>query len=129
MSGLTDDAAGAIGRQAANLDPNPYHRRAQDYADLIADVLREAAEADERWAPKLRALKADDDLTVSDKDWADATQAARASRCPMPGSWTSRRDMYGTRKPTAMSFQTSVVSATAGTAGLSPAIRVSAPTR
>ncbi|MFG3002422.1 alpha/beta hydrolase [Streptomyces calvus] len=73
VSGLTDDAAGAIGRQAANLDPNPYHRRAQDYADLIADALREATEADERWAPKLRALKADDDLTVSDKDWADAS--------------------------------------------------------
>ncbi|MFJ5798834.1 alpha/beta hydrolase [Streptomyces decoyicus] len=29
-------------------------------------------EADEKWAPKLRKLKADDDLTVSAADWVDA---------------------------------------------------------
>ncbi|WP_307027068.1 alpha/beta hydrolase [Streptomyces canus] len=69
---LTDSTATAIGRQAANFDPNPNHRLAQDYADQIAAALKEATETDEKWAPKLRALKADDDLTVSDKDWADA---------------------------------------------------------
>ncbi|QFZ74826.1 hypothetical protein GFH48_17485 [Streptomyces fagopyri] len=73
VSGLTDGTASAVGRQAANFDPNPNHRLAQDYADQIAGALREATEADEKWAPKLRALKADDDLTVSDKDWADAS--------------------------------------------------------
>ena len=73
VSGLTDGTASAIGRQAANFDPNPHHRLAQDYADQIAGALKEATEADEKWAPKLRALKADDDLTVSDKDWADAS--------------------------------------------------------
>ena len=73
VSGLTDDTASAIGRQAANFDPNPHHRLAQDYADQIAGALKEATEADDKWAPKLRALKADDDLTVSDKDWADAS--------------------------------------------------------
>lgn len=73
VSGLTDDTASAVGRQAANFDPNPNHRLAQDYADQIAAALKEATEADEKWAPKLRALKADDDLTVSDKDWADAS--------------------------------------------------------
>jgi hypothetical protein len=73
VSGLTDGTAAAIGRQAANVDPNPNHRLAQDYADQIAAALKEATEADEKWAPKLRALKADDDLTVSDKDWADAS--------------------------------------------------------
>ncbi|MFC5202330.1 alpha/beta hydrolase [Streptomyces kaempferi] len=73
VSGLTDDTASAVGRQSANFDPNPNHRLAQDYADLIAAALKEATEADEKWAPKLRALKADDDLTVSDKDWADAS--------------------------------------------------------
>ncbi|WP_405843179.1 alpha/beta hydrolase [Streptomyces sp. NBC_01518] len=73
VSGLTDGTASAVGRQAANFDPNPHHRLAQDYADQIAGALKEATEADEKWAPKLRALKADDDLTVSDKDWADAS--------------------------------------------------------
>jgi pimeloyl-ACP methyl ester carboxylesterase len=73
VSGLTDGTAAAVGRQAANVDPNPHHRLAQDYADQIAAALKEATEADEKWAPKLRALKADDDLTVSDSDWADAS--------------------------------------------------------
>ncbi len=71
VGGLTDSTASAVGRQAANFDPNPHHRLAQDCADLIATALKEATEADEKWAPKLRALKADDDLTVSDSDWAD----------------------------------------------------------
>ncbi|GGS26059.1 hypothetical protein GCM10010269_75830 [Streptomyces humidus] len=73
VSGLTDGTAAAIGRQSANFDPNPNHRLAQDYADQIAAALKEATEADEKWAPKLRALKADDDLTVSDEDWADTS--------------------------------------------------------
>lgn len=67
------DLAGAIGRQAANVDPNPNHRLALDCADLIAAALKQATEADTKWAPKLRALKADDDLTVSDRDWSDAS--------------------------------------------------------
>ncbi|WP_406007272.1 alpha/beta hydrolase [Streptomyces sp. NBC_00637] len=73
VTGLTDGTAAAIGRQSADFDPNPNHRLAQDYADQIAAALKEATEADEKWAPKLRALKADDDLTVSDGDWADAS--------------------------------------------------------
>ncbi|KND30880.1 alpha/beta hydrolase [Streptomyces acidiscabies] len=71
--GFLDPTAAAIGRSAANFDPNPHHRAAQDCADLIAAALQEATEADTKWAPKLRALKADDDLTVSDSDWADAS--------------------------------------------------------
>ncbi|HEY8987124.1 MAG TPA: alpha/beta hydrolase [Streptomyces sp.] len=71
-SGFLDPTAAAIGRSAAGFDPNPHHRAAQDCADLIATALAEATEADTKWAPKLRALKADDDLTVSDADMADA---------------------------------------------------------
>ncbi|MFD3560867.1 alpha/beta hydrolase [Streptomyces sp. NPDC058686] len=71
-TGLTDASAQGMGRQAANFDPNPHHRVAQECADRIAEALKEATEADEKWAPKLKALKADDDLTVSDRDWADA---------------------------------------------------------
>ncbi|MFF2380165.1 alpha/beta hydrolase [Streptomyces sp. NPDC058108] len=73
VGGLTDSTAAALGRQSATFDPNPHHRLAQDYADQIAAALKAATEADEKWAPKLRALKADDDLTVSDRDWADAS--------------------------------------------------------
>ncbi|MFC8103543.1 alpha/beta hydrolase [Streptomyces sp. NPDC057363] len=74
VSGLTDGTASAVGRQAANFDPNPNHRLAQDCADLIATALKEATEADEKWAPKLRALKADDDLIVSGSDWVDVKE-------------------------------------------------------
>ncbi|MGW1808301.1 alpha/beta hydrolase [Streptomyces sp. NPDC002078] len=69
---LSQDIAAAVSRQSANVDPNPNHRLALDYADEIARALKEATESDEKWAPKLRALKADDDLTVSEKDLADA---------------------------------------------------------
>ncbi|MET7568146.1 alpha/beta hydrolase [Streptomyces sp. NPDC005492] len=76
-SGLTDGTAAAIGRQAANVDPNPHHRLAQDCADRIAAALKEATAADVEWAPKLRALQADDDQTVSDGDWADTASDAK----------------------------------------------------
>ncbi|MFE4536343.1 alpha/beta hydrolase [Streptomyces scopuliridis] len=62
----------AMERQAANIHPNPNYGRAMGYANRIADALKEATDADAEWAPKLRALKADDDLTVSKQDWADA---------------------------------------------------------
>lgn len=62
----------ALERQAANMHPNPNYGRATAYANRIADALKEATDADEKWAPKLRALKADDDLKVSERDWADA---------------------------------------------------------
>ncbi|MCD9904030.1 alpha/beta hydrolase family protein [Streptomyces sp. MT29] len=61
----------ALERQAVNIHPNPNYGKAVAYANRIADALKEATEADTKWAPKLRALKADDDLTVSDRDWAD----------------------------------------------------------
>ncbi|MGA6152578.1 alpha/beta hydrolase [Stenotrophomonas sp. NPDC087984] len=63
--------ADALDRQAAAQHPNPYFGRAIEYANRIAEAVKEATEADELWAPKLRRLKADDDLTVSSKDWID----------------------------------------------------------
>lgn len=71
-NGVTDETAKALNRQAANFDPNPHFARAQAYADRITTALEEATTADEKWAPKLRSLKADDDLTVSAADWVDA---------------------------------------------------------
>ncbi|MFF1650030.1 alpha/beta hydrolase [Streptomyces sp. NPDC058240] len=62
----------ALERQAANIHPNPNYGKAMAYANRIADALKEATDVDEKWAPKLRALKADDDLKVSKRDWADA---------------------------------------------------------
>ncbi|MEU5160571.1 alpha/beta hydrolase [Streptomyces sp. NPDC020875] len=62
-----------IGRQAAYIDPNPYAGPAYDIAVQISRALAEATAADGKWAPKLRALKADDDLTVSARDWTDTT--------------------------------------------------------
>ncbi|KUJ64261.1 hypothetical protein ACZ90_56720, partial [Streptomyces albus subsp. albus] len=61
----------ALDRQAANQHPNPNFGRAIQYANRIAQIVQEATETDQLWAPKLRELKADDDLVVSDKDWID----------------------------------------------------------
>ncbi|MFD7981316.1 alpha/beta hydrolase [Streptomyces sp. NPDC059071] len=71
-AGMTDPTANAIERQAINIHPNPNYGKAIEFANRIADVLKEATEADAKWAPKLRALKADDDLKVSNRDWTDA---------------------------------------------------------
>ena len=67
----TDPTAAALERQAVHMHPNPNFGKAVGFADRIGDALKEATEADTKWAPKLRALKADDDLVVSDKDWID----------------------------------------------------------
>ncbi|MCF4139161.1 alpha/beta hydrolase family protein [Streptomyces sp. Tue 6430] len=68
-----DPTSDALERQAANIHPNPNYGKAMGYADRIADALKEATDADTKWAPKIRALKADDDLTVSARDWTDVT--------------------------------------------------------
>ncbi|MEU3029266.1 alpha/beta hydrolase [Streptomyces incarnatus] len=67
----TDPTSAALERQAVHMHPNPNFGKAVGFADRIGDALKEATEADTKWAPKLRALKADDDLAVSDKDWTD----------------------------------------------------------
>ncbi|MBJ7002876.1 hypothetical protein JG491_22915 [Streptomyces sp. CRPSP2-6A1] len=69
----TDPTSAALERQAVHLHPNPNFGKAVGFADRIGDALKEATDADVKWAPKLRALKADDDLVVSDKDWTDVT--------------------------------------------------------
>ncbi|CAL9536984.1 hypothetical protein SUDANB106_04175 [Streptomyces sp. enrichment culture] len=81
VKGNTYGAAQSVQDQAAMFDPNPNYARAKEYANRIAAAVEEATEADLKWAPKLRKLKADDDLTVSHKDWADA-----------------QKDMHGVRK-------------------------------
>ncbi|MEV7088806.1 alpha/beta hydrolase [Streptomyces sp. NPDC093085] len=76
----SSETADAIERQAVNMHPNPHYGNAVAYANRIAGAVREAAEADAKWAPKLRALKADDDLTVSARDWQDAKADAEGVR-------------------------------------------------
>ncbi|MEV6550903.1 alpha/beta hydrolase [Streptomyces sp. NPDC051597] len=72
--GTTDAGARGLQGQAARFDPNPHYKVAQDIANRIAEAVNEATEADQKWAPQLRKLKADDDLVVSDGDWADVAQ-------------------------------------------------------
>ncbi|WP_064456390.1 alpha/beta hydrolase [Streptomyces hygroscopicus] len=71
-SGTLSEQVRAIQRQAGNFDPNPNYAIAQGIANRIAEALKEATDADQKWAPQLRKLKADDDLVVSAEDWADA---------------------------------------------------------
>ncbi|MEW1723198.1 alpha/beta hydrolase [Streptomyces sp. NPDC093109] len=79
-TGTTTDPARALNRQAARFDPNPNFAHAQDCADRIAEALREATAVDQKWAPHLRRLEADDDLTVSAADMADAADDMAAVR-------------------------------------------------
>ncbi|MEU1013016.1 alpha/beta hydrolase [Streptomyces sp. NPDC005890] len=67
----TDPTSASLERTAANMHPNPNFGKAIGFANRIGDALKEAADADAKWAPKLRALMADDDLKVSGKDWTD----------------------------------------------------------
>ncbi|MER6571900.1 alpha/beta hydrolase [Streptomyces sp. NPDC001093] len=66
-----DPTSAALERQAVHMHPNPNFGKAVGFADRIGDALKDATDADAKWAPKLRALKADDDLVVSDRDWID----------------------------------------------------------
>ncbi|MBA0053553.1 hypothetical protein E0L36_22535 [Streptomyces sp. AJS327] len=81
-SGPANDAATALERQADMLDPNqnPNRARAQRIANRIAAAVQEATEVDQKWAPKLRRLRADDDLTVSKSDWMDVQKDTRSVR-------------------------------------------------
>nr|WP_243275026.1 alpha/beta hydrolase [Streptomyces albus] len=72
--------AESLEKQADKANPNPNHHKAVEIADRIAEALEEATIADRKWAPKLRALKADDDLHVSRKDWTDVTKDMRGVR-------------------------------------------------
>ncbi|MFG2211061.1 alpha/beta hydrolase [Streptomyces sp. NPDC048638] len=78
--GPWDPSSAAVRRQAINIHPNPNYGKAVGFADRIADALQEATEADAKWAPKLQALKADDDLVVSNKDWADTQKDMKGVR-------------------------------------------------
>ncbi|WP_432039940.1 alpha/beta hydrolase [Streptomyces cucumeris] len=71
-AGEANDTADALKRQASNHHDNPKYGRAVAIADRIAQAVHEATQADEKWAPKLRRLKADDDMVVAAEDWADA---------------------------------------------------------
>ncbi len=52
-------------------DEDLKRKKAQGFADRIGDALGDATKADQKWAPQLERLKAQNDLNVSDKDWAD----------------------------------------------------------
>ncbi|MFE6778672.1 alpha/beta hydrolase [Streptomyces sp. NPDC057702] len=61
-------------------DADPRRARAQEYADRIGAALREATEADARYAQALGRLHADSDLNTSDADWVDAQRDMAAVR-------------------------------------------------
>lgn len=75
-----NSAAEAVERQAANANPNPNHGKAVALAHRVAEALHDATKADQKWAPKLRGLKADDDLHVSRKDWVDVENDMKGVR-------------------------------------------------
>ncbi|MFD9486245.1 alpha/beta hydrolase [Streptomyces sp. NPDC059991] len=77
---VSDKGAQGLQEQAARFNPNPNYAIAQGIANRIAEALKEATDADQKWAPQLRKLKADDDLVVSDGDWADVAKDTEGVR-------------------------------------------------
>ncbi|MEV5682922.1 alpha/beta hydrolase [Streptomyces sp. NPDC052164] len=77
---LAPGGRSALARLSLDPNPNPHRAEAIALADRIAAALKEATEADAKWEPKIRALKADDDLTVSAHDLADAQSDAAGVR-------------------------------------------------
>lgn len=60
--------------------PNPNAAKAQDIADRVTQAVRAAADVDWRYAKILRALKAEDGLSVPAATWTDAAGDAAAVR-------------------------------------------------
>ncbi|MEW2069044.1 alpha/beta hydrolase [Streptomyces sp. NPDC007346] len=60
--------------------PNPNAAKAQDIADRVGRAVRTAADVDWRYAKILRALKAEDGLSVPAATWTDAAGDAAAVR-------------------------------------------------
>ncbi|MFD5041325.1 alpha/beta hydrolase [Streptomyces sp. NPDC058377] len=58
---------------------NPNHNAAQTYANRISEAVKEATEVDTKWSAKLKNLEADDDLTVSDRDWINTRHDMRST--------------------------------------------------
>ncbi|SES09715.1 alpha/beta hydrolase [Streptomyces qinglanensis] len=80
LSGSADKQLEALDRQAKYHSDNPKAVKAQEIADDIAAAVHAATKADQTYAPVLRRLKADDDLNVSNTDWADTKKDTAASR-------------------------------------------------
>ncbi|WP_405618060.1 alpha/beta hydrolase [Streptomyces sp. NBC_01508] len=79
-------------------DADFKRKKAQGFADRIGDALDQATRADQKWAPQLQRLKAHNDLTVSDKDWADAHNDTLAMR-KASGGYLSVNDLPDGKSP------------------------------
>ena len=76
-SGFFDEFANEA---TAAADPNPNRAKAQDVADRIASVLREAREIDGGYAKAVRRLRVDPGVAVTDGMWADVNRDAGVLR-------------------------------------------------
>ncbi|MCF6521768.1 alpha/beta hydrolase [Streptomyces sp. JJ36] len=79
-------------------DPDPKRVKAQGYADRIGEALGDAAEADQKWGPKLRRLMAQNDLNVSAKDWADV-HGDQGALQKVAGDYLAREDIPQGKSP------------------------------
>ncbi|MFD3742369.1 alpha/beta hydrolase [Streptomyces sp. NPDC058629] len=70
----------ALAAPSGLVAPNPNAAKAQDIADRVAQAVRTAADVDWRYAKILRALKAEDGLSVPAATWTDAAGDAAAVR-------------------------------------------------
>ncbi|AZS72621.1 hypothetical protein DDE74_18050 [Streptomyces lydicus] len=80
------------------LHSDPQQAKAQACADRIAAALNDASEADAHYSRTLDRLKADNDLEVTDSDWADAQRDMSALR-KSAGKYLQRDDIPKGKSP------------------------------
>ncbi|MCZ1009184.1 alpha/beta hydrolase [Streptomyces lydicus] len=71
---------------------DPQQAKAQAYADRIGAALTDATKADDHYSRTLDRLKADNDIEVTDSDWADAQRDTSALR-RSSGKYLQRDDI------------------------------------
>ncbi|MFB6534847.1 alpha/beta hydrolase [Streptomyces noursei] len=80
------------------LNTDPQRVKAQGYADRIGAAITDANEADAHYSQTLDRLKANNNLNVTDSDWADAQNDMNALR-KSAGKYLQRNDIPQGKTP------------------------------
>ncbi|WP_308401828.1 alpha/beta hydrolase [Streptomyces noursei] len=80
------------------LNADPQRVKAQGYADRIGAAITDANEADAHYSQTLDRLKANNNLNVTDSDWADAQNDMSALR-KSAGKYLQRNDIPKSKSP------------------------------
>lgn len=83
-------------RDLPDTSTDPLHAPAQEYANLLSDLMDKVNDLDAEWAPQVDKLQADDDLTVTADDWRDSRADTDAVRGDLQGLDVTPPPAHGT---------------------------------